>query len=90
MRRNEDLCIPSPCEIATTTTSCVDCYKTKTKQEIHQNFLTLGILNDMTNIEDRNKLQNKGSKGLATTTQLYTAKMGFSQLAKKKTRLLGN
>ena len=75
---------PQPCEIATTTTSCVDRYKTKTKQEIHQFFFqTLGILNDMTNIEDRNKLQNKGSKGLATTTQLYTAKMRFSQLAKK-------
>ena len=82
-RRNENLCIPSPCEIATTTTSCVDRYKTKTKQEIHQFFLTLGILNDTTNIKDRNKLQNKGSKGLATTTQLYTAKMIFSQLAKK-------
>ena len=40
--------------------------------------------NDTTNIEDRNKLQNKGSKGLATTTQLYTAKIRFSQLAKKK------
>ena len=39
--------------------------------------------NDTTNIEDRNKLQNKGSKGLATTTQLYTAKIRFSQLAKK-------
>ena len=26
----------------------------------------------MTSIENRNKLQNKGSKGLATTTQLYT------------------
>ena len=39
---------------------------------------------DTTNIEDRNQLQNKGSKGLATTTQLYTAKMRFSQLAKKK------
>ena len=39
--------------------------------------------NDTTNIEDSNKLQNKGSKGLATTTQLYTAKIRFSQLAKK-------
>ena len=76
---------PSPCEIAIRTTSCVDHYKTKTKQEIHQKFLTLGILNDTTNIEDRNKLQNKGSKGMATTTQLYIAKMRFSQLAKKKT-----
>ena len=28
----------------------------------------------MTSTENRNKLQNKGSKGLATTTQLYTAK----------------
>ena len=37
-------------------------------------FNLLGRLNDTTNIEDRNKLQNKGSKGLATTTQLYTAK----------------
>ena len=37
-------------------------------------FRLLGTLNDMTNIEDCNKLQNKGSKGLATTTQLYTAK----------------
>ena len=42
--------------------------------------------NDTTNIEDRNKLQNKGSKGMATTTQLYTAKIRFSQLAKKKNR----
>ena len=39
--------------------------------------------NDTTYIEDRNKLQNKGSKGLATTTQLYTAKIRFSQLTKK-------
>ena len=39
--------------------------------------------NDTTNIEDRSKLQSKGSKGLATTTQLYTAKIRFSQLAKK-------
>ena len=39
----------------------------------------------MTNIKDRNKLQNKGSKGLATTTQLYTAKMRFSKLAKNRT-----
>ena len=38
--------------------------------------------NDTTNIKDRNKLQNKGSKGLSTTTQLYTAKIRFSQLAK--------
>ena len=38
----------------------------------------------MTNIEDRNKLQNKGSKGLATTTQLYTAKIRFSQLEKNR------
>ena len=40
--------------------------------------------NVTTNIKDSNKLQNKGSKGLATTTQLYTAKIRFSQLAKKK------
>ena len=39
---------------------------------------------DTTNIEDHNKLQNKGSKGLATTTQLYTAKIIFSQQKKKK------
>ena len=39
----------------------------------------------MTNIEDRNRFQNKGSKGLATTTQLYTAKIRFSQLAKNRT-----
>ena len=39
----------------------------------------------MTNIGDRNKLQNKGSIGLATTTQLYTAKMRFSKLAKNRT-----
>ena len=39
----------------------------------------------MTNIEDCNKLQNKGSKGLATTTQLYTAEIRFSQLAKNRT-----
>ena len=73
---------PSPCVIATTTTSCVDHYKTK--QEIHQFlFSTLGILNDTTNIEDRNKLQNKGSKGLATTTQLYTAKIEIFKTSKK-------
>ena len=54
---------PSPCVIATTTTSCVDRYKTKTKQEIPQIFfLTLGSLNDMTNTRDGNKLQKKGSK----------------------------
>ena len=41
--------------------------------------------NDTTNTKDRNKLQNKGSKGLATTTQLYTAKIRFSQLAKNQT-----
>ena len=39
--------------------------------------------NDTTNIEERNKLQNKGSKGLVTTTQLYTAKIRFSQLENK-------
>ena len=33
----------------------------------------------------KNKLLNKGSKGLATTTQLYTAKVRFSQLAKNRT-----
>ena len=41
------------------------------------------MLNDTTNIKDRNKLQNKGSKGLTTTTQLYIAKMRFSHQAKK-------
>ena len=39
-------------------------------------------MNDTTSVKDRNKLQNKGSKGLATTTQLYIVKMIFSQLAK--------
>ena len=58
----ENECTPSPCVIATTTTSCIDRYKTKTKQEIPQIFLTLGSLNDMTNTRDRNKLQKKGSK----------------------------
>ena len=47
-------------------------------------FKTLGMPYDTTNIEDRNKLQNMGSKGLATTTQLYTAKTRFSQQKKKK------
>ena len=58
---------------ATTTTSRVDRYKTKTKGKFI-NFKLLGTSNDTTNIEDRDKLWNKGSKGLATTTQLYTAK----------------
>ena len=74
MRHNRNLCIPRPCKTATTTTSCVDRYRTKTKGKFINFFRLLGTLNDMTNIEDRNKLQNKGSKGLATTTQLYTAK----------------
>ena len=68
----------------TTTTSRVDRYRMKTKCNFII-FKLLGTPNDMTNIEDRNKLQNKGSKGLATTTQLYTAKIRFSQLAKKQT-----
>ena len=72
-RHNESLCIPGPCETATTTTSCVDRYRSKTKRKF-TNFKPLGTPNDTTSIEDRNKLQNKGSKGLATTTQLYTAK----------------
>ena len=76
---------PSPCEIATTTTSCVDRYKTKTKQEISPKFLTLGTLNDTTNARDHNKLQNKGFKGPATTTHLYTAKMKFTKLARNQT-----
>ena len=83
MRRNENLCIPSPLKITPTTTSCVDRYKTKTKQEIHQFFLTLGILNDTTNIEDCDRIQNKGSKGLATTTHLYTAKNVILSTSKK-------
>ena len=33
----------------------------------------------MTNARDHNTLQNKGFKGLATTTQLYTAKMKSSK-----------
>ena len=72
-RHGERLCIPRHCETATTTTSCVDRYKTKTKCKF-TNFKLLGTPNDTTSIEDRNKFQNKGSKGLATTTQLYTAK----------------
>ena len=58
---------------AITTTSRVDRYKTKTKGKFII-FELLGTPNDTTNIEDRDKLWNKGSKGLATTTQLYTAK----------------
>ena len=57
---------------ATTTTSHVDRYRTKAKC----NFIIFklsGTPNDTTSIENRNKLWNKGSKGLATTTQLYTA-----------------
>ena len=72
-RRNENLCIPRPCKTATTTTSCIDHYRTKTKWKF-TNFRLLGTLNDTTNIEDHNKLRNKGSKGLTNTTQLYTAK----------------
>ena len=72
-RHNESLCIPRPCETATATTSFVDRYRTKTKRKF-TNFKPLGTPNDTTSIKDRNKLQNKGSKGLATTTQLYTAK----------------
>ena len=72
-RHSESLCIPRPCETATSTTSCVDRYRTKTKCRF-TNCKLLGTQNDTTSIEDRNKLQNKGSKGLATTTQLYTAK----------------
>ena len=74
MRRNENLCIPRPCETATTTNSCVDHYRTKTKRKFTNFFRLLGTLNDTTNIEDCNILQNKGSRGLATTTQLHTAK----------------
>ena len=63
MRRIKNLCTPSPRVIATRSTSCIDRYKTWTKQEISQNFfLTLGTLNDTTNTRDRNKLQNKGFK----------------------------
>ena len=61
-RRIENLCTPSPCVIATTTTSCVDRHKTEIKEEISRNFLTIGSLNDTTNTRDRNKLQYKGSK----------------------------
>ena len=64
---------PDPVKIATTTTSCVDCYRTKTKRKI-TNFKPLGTPKDTASIKDRNKLQNKGSKGLATTAQLYTTK----------------
>ena len=56
----------------TTTTSRVDRYRTKTKC----NFIIFklsGTPNDKTSIGNHNKLWNKGSKGLATTTQLYTA-----------------
>ena len=59
MRRNENLCIPRPCETATTTTSCVDRYKTKTKRKF-THFKLLGTLNDTTNIEDRNKTSEQG------------------------------
>ena len=83
-RRNENVCIPSPLKSTTATTSCVNRYKTKTKCKF-TNFKLLGTPNDTTNIEDRKKLQNKGSKGLATTTQLYIAKIRFSQLAKNRT-----
>ena len=37
----------------------------------------------MTNARDRNKLQNKGFKGLATTTHLYTAKNEIYKPSKK-------
>ena len=84
-RHIENLCTSSPCVIATTTTSCIDHHKTSIKEEISRNFLTIGSLNDMTNTRDRNKLQNNGSKGLATTTHLYTAEMKFSKLARNQT-----
>ena len=69
----ESLCILRPCKIVNTTTSCVDCYRTKTKRKI-TNFKPLGTPKDTTSIKDRNELQKKGSKGLATTAQLYTGK----------------
>ena len=64
---------PDPVKQQLHQTSCVDSYRTKTKRKF-TNFKLLGTPIDTTSIEDRNKLQNKGSKGLATTTQLYTAK----------------
>ena len=60
-------------DTVTTTTSHVDRYRTKTKCNFII-FKLLGTPNDATSTENRNKLRNKGSKGLATTTQLYTAK----------------
>ena len=72
-RHSESLCIPRHRETATTTTSRVDHYRTKTKCKFTI-FKLLGTPNDATSTENHNKLQNKGSKGLATTTQLYTAK----------------
>ena len=60
-------------DTVTTTTSRIDRYRTKTKC----NFIIcklLGTPNDVTSTENCNKIWNKGSKGLATTTQLYTAK----------------
>ena len=60
-------------DTVTTPTSRVDRYRTKTKC----NFIIFklsGTPNDTTSIEDRDKLWNKGSKGLSTTTQLYTTK----------------
>ena len=41
------------------------------------------MLNDTANIEDRDRIQNKGSKGLATTTHLYTAKNVILSTSKK-------
>ena len=84
MRHSKSLCIPRHCETATTTTSHIDRYRTKTKCKL-TNFKLLGTPNDATSTENRNKFQNKGSKGLATTTQLI---IRYSQLA--KTRLLGS
>ena len=74
---------PQPFKIATRTTSCVDRYKTKTKQVIHQNFcsriprMIRPASKSITNFRTRDPRD----------WQLYTVKMIFSQLA--KTRLLG-
>ena len=61
MRHSESLCIPRHCETATTTTSRIDHYRTKTKCKFI-NFKLLGTPYDTTSTENRNKFQNKGSR----------------------------
>ena len=84
-RRVENLCTSSLCVIATTTTSCVDRYKTKTKQEIPQNFFNSRITERYDQHQRSSQTSEKGIQELATTTHLYTAEIKFSKLARNQT-----